>query len=74
MTREQSGCGGTNLTGLLLGGGIEYAFAPNWSAKLEYDHIGYLSRNVDLSSRLSANESAPPTPPKPASTTNSSAL
>jgi outer membrane immunogenic protein len=40
--------GGATLTGLLLGGGIEYAFAPNWSAKLEYDHVGYLSRNVDL--------------------------
>jgi outer membrane immunogenic protein len=40
--------GGTTLTGLLLGGGIEYSFAPNWSAKLEYDHVGYLSRNVAL--------------------------
>ena len=23
-------------------------FAPNWSVKLEYDYVGYLSRNVDL--------------------------
>jgi outer membrane immunogenic protein len=36
------------LTGLLLGGGIEYSFAPNWSAKLEYNHVGYLARNVAL--------------------------
>jgi outer membrane immunogenic protein len=34
------------FTGLLLGGGIEYAFAPNWSAKLEYDHIAYVGRDL----------------------------
>src|SRR5690242_1777634 len=27
------------LTGVLLGVGLEYGFAPNWSAKVEYDHI-----------------------------------
>jgi outer membrane immunogenic protein len=32
------------LAGLLLGGGIEYAFAPHWSARLEYDHVDYLGR------------------------------
>src|SRR5947207_12788054 len=31
--------GSTTLTGLLLGLGVEYAFAPNWSAKLEYNHV-----------------------------------
>jgi outer membrane immunogenic protein len=46
----------TTLTGLLLGGGIEYAFAPNWSVKLEYDHVGYLSRTVNLAT-LSTSES-----------------
>jgi outer membrane immunogenic protein len=40
--------GNTTLTGLLLGLAIEYAFAPNWSAKLEYNHVGYLSRTVAL--------------------------
>jgi outer membrane immunogenic protein len=36
------------LNGLLLGGGIEYAFAPNWSAKLEYDHIDYVGRALQF--------------------------
>jgi outer membrane immunogenic protein len=49
--------GSTTLTGLLLGTGIEYAFAPDWSAKLEYDHTGYLSRHVDLGIETN-NESA----------------
>jgi len=49
--------GGATLTGLLLGLGVEYAFAPNWSAKLEYDHVGYLSRNIDLGAQASTNES-----------------
>jgi outer membrane immunogenic protein len=45
--RNSSGNNGSGtLTGLLLGAGIEYAFAPNWSAKLEYDHIDYLGRVV----------------------------
>jgi outer membrane immunogenic protein len=34
------------FTGVLLGGGIEYAFAPNWSAKLEYDYIDYVGRDL----------------------------
>jgi outer membrane immunogenic protein len=49
--------GSTTLTGLLLGTGIEYGFAPNWSAKLEYDHAGYLSRHVDLRI-ITGNQSA----------------
>jgi outer membrane immunogenic protein len=40
--------GGATLTGLLLGLGVEYAFAPSWSVKLEYDHVGYLARNIAL--------------------------
>jgi outer membrane immunogenic protein len=34
------------FTGVLLGGGIEYAFAPNWSAKFEFDHITYVGRDL----------------------------
>jgi opacity protein-like surface antigen len=49
--------GGTTLAGLLLGLGVEYSFAPNLSAKFEYDHVGYLSRNVDLGAQASTNES-----------------
>jgi opacity protein-like surface antigen len=40
--------GAATLTGVLLGLGIEYGFAPNWSAKLEYDHIEYPGRVVHV--------------------------
>jgi outer membrane immunogenic protein len=63
--------GGTTLTevanatfpGLLLAVGGEYAFAPNWSAKLEYDFIDYFSRSISFTvipptSTLSLSESA----------------
>jgi outer membrane immunogenic protein len=38
--------GFTNNTtsGWLVGGGIEWAFAPNWSAKIEYDYLGLNNR------------------------------
>lgn len=29
--------------GWLIGGGLEYAFTPNWSGKLEYDYLGLRS-------------------------------
>jgi outer membrane immunogenic protein len=29
-----------NVGGWLAGAGIEYAFAPNWTAKVEYDFLG----------------------------------
>src|SRR5262249_15779308 len=31
-------------SGWLVGGGIEWAFAPNWSVKIEYDYLGLSSR------------------------------
>jgi outer membrane immunogenic protein len=40
------GQGAGTLTGVLLGVGLEYGFAPNWSAKLEYDHIEYADHIV----------------------------
>ncbi len=36
------------LTGVVFGGGLEYAFAPNWSVKLEYDYVGYLGRALSF--------------------------
>src|SRR5262249_18515690 len=30
--------------GWLVGAGVEWAFAPNWSAKFEYDYLGLGNR------------------------------
>ncbi len=35
-----------DATGWTVGGGIEYALAPAWSAKLEYDYLNFGSHNV----------------------------
>src|SRR5262245_18511903 len=35
-------------SGWLVGAGIEWAFAPNWSAKLEYDYLGLDSRTFTV--------------------------
>ncbi|WP_170149880.1 outer membrane protein [Rhodoplanes roseus] len=43
-----AGASGT-LDGLLLGVGAEYAFAPNWTTKFEYNYIGYGSKSLDWS-------------------------
>ena len=37
------------LNGLLLGAGIEHAFAPNWTVKLEYNFIDYGSAQANFS-------------------------
>jgi outer membrane immunogenic protein len=39
---------GTNDTrsGWTAGGGIEWAFTPNWSAKVEYNHLGFGNQGV----------------------------
>ncbi|MBI5319317.1 outer membrane beta-barrel protein [Bradyrhizobium sp.] len=34
------------LDGLLIGLGLEYAFLNNWTAKFEYDYLGFGARNV----------------------------
>ena len=34
--------------GWLVGIGVEYLFAPNWSAKIEYDYMDFGSRSVPL--------------------------
>jgi opacity protein-like surface antigen len=47
-----SDSGGRTLTGLLLGAGIENAFAPNWSTKLEYAHIDYVGRVLQVNAAV----------------------
>ena len=42
----QVGSSNTN-GGWLLGAGVEYAFAPQWSAKIEYDYLGLNTWNVN---------------------------
>jgi outer membrane immunogenic protein len=38
----------TNRSGWVVGGGVEWGFTPNWSAKIEYDHIDTGSTNVTI--------------------------
>jgi outer membrane immunogenic protein len=40
----------SDRSGWVAGGGIEWGFAPNWSAKIEYDHIDLGSTNVAITS------------------------
>jgi outer membrane immunogenic protein len=37
-----------NRTGWTAGAGLEYAFAPNWTAKIEYDYLGFGSETLNL--------------------------
>jgi outer membrane immunogenic protein len=37
-------------SGWVVGGGVEWGFAPNWSAKVEYDHVDFGSENVTVNS------------------------
>ena len=37
---------GNNTSGWLVGAGFEYAFANNWSVKLEYDYLGLGNRTI----------------------------
>ena len=38
----------SSATGWTAGGGVEYAFSGNWSAKVEYLHVGFSSRPATL--------------------------
>jgi outer membrane immunogenic protein len=38
-----------NRFGWTAGAGLEYAFAPNWSAKLEYDYLGFGTQTLNFS-------------------------
>jgi len=42
----------TDRSGWVVGVGAEWGFAPNWSAKIEYDYIDFGSSNVTLNSSL----------------------
>jgi outer membrane immunogenic protein len=37
-----------STSGWLAGGGIEWGFAPNWTARLEYDFLGLSSQNFTV--------------------------
>jgi outer membrane immunogenic protein len=41
---------GTNRSGWVVGGGVEWGFAPSWSAKIEYNHIDFGSSTVAVNS------------------------
>lgn len=41
-------------TGWTVGAGVEWAFAPNWSARLEYDYYGFGNRTVSLTDNINA--------------------
>lgn len=43
-----TGSGSTTNSGWLVGGGLEWAFADNWSAKFEYDYLGLGSRTFTV--------------------------
>ena len=56
-----SGTGTTTQTGWTAGAGIEYALDPHWSARVEYDYLGFGSEALNL-----------PTPALPAYASNAS--
>jgi outer membrane immunogenic protein len=41
--------------GYTIGGGIEYAFWGNWSAKVEYDYMGFGTKNLNMAFQKPAN-------------------
>jgi outer membrane immunogenic protein len=43
------------VDGWTVGGGIEWALAPNWSAKLEYLHLDFGSRNFTVNPAITAS-------------------
>lgn len=41
--------GSADMWGWTAGGGLEWAFTPNWSAMIEYDHYGFGTKTVVMS-------------------------
>jgi len=59
-TLAANASGSGTQTGGLLGMGVEYAFLPNWSAKIEYNYIDYGTRSFNSS--ISTNSGFAGTP------------
>jgi opacity protein-like surface antigen len=38
----------TTRPGWVAGGGLEYMLGSHWSAKIEYDHLAFGSKNLDF--------------------------
>ena len=49
---ETTSSGTVDRSGWVVGLGVEWGFAPNWSAKIESDHIDFGSSNVVVSTSL----------------------
>jgi outer membrane immunogenic protein len=49
--------GSATLPGMLLGGGVEYAFTPNWVGKVEYNSI-FVRGNVTFNNAVTSTQSA----------------
>lgn len=49
---ETTSSGTVDRTGWVVGLGVEWGFAPNWSVKLEYNHVDFGSTNVVVSNSL----------------------
>jgi outer membrane immunogenic protein len=47
--------GSWTRSGLIFGGGIEYMFAPNWSAFLEYDHMTLDNKILSMTNSLGSS-------------------
>ena len=47
-----TGSNSNTTTGWVVGAGIEWAFATNWTVKAEYDYIGLSGRTIHHSSRV----------------------
>lgn len=47
--------GSEDRDGFLVGGGIEYAFAPHWSAKLEYNYMDFGTKTVSRVTNTGVN-------------------
>lgn len=47
--------------GWMFGTGVEYAFTPNWSGKIEYDYLDFGTRNIVFANAVNAAIDAPVT-------------